>query len=103
MKQITGRIWLGRLKVTFSRVGAYFGYINFLLLLMTFYSVTGYKYAPLWLFIIGACFGIIVVGAIDYFVMLPSELAFANQQSVRHQNPIYDEIKKINEVIKEKK
>ena len=101
MKQI-GRIWLGRVKVIFSRVGTYFGYVNFLLLLMTFYSVTGYKYAPLWLFIIGACFGIIVIGVIDYFVMLPSELAFANQQFVRHQNPIYDEIKEINRKLDKK-
>ena len=103
MKQITGRIWLGRLKVTFSRVGAYFGYVNFLLILMTFYSVTGYKYAPLWLFLISACFGIIVIGAIDYFVMLPSEQAFANQQSVRHQNPIYEDVKDIKKYIEEQK
>ena len=101
MKQIRGRIWLGRLKITFTRVGAYFGYINFLLLIMTFYSVTGYKYAPLWLFLCFAMLSMITIGIVDYFLVLPSEVAFGNQQAVRHQNPIYDEIKKIKEQLKE--
>ena len=100
MKQITGRIWLGRLKVTFSRVGQYFSYINFLLILVTFYSITGYKYAPLWLFALVSVVGVTFIGIVDYFVVLPSEQAFMNQQFARHQNPIYDEIKEINKKLK---
>jgi hypothetical protein len=95
MKQIIGRIWLGRAKVTFTRIGAYFSYINFLLLIATFYSITGYQYAPLWLFVSVSVIGIIFMGVIDYFVMLPSEQAFLNQQFVRHQNPIYDEVQQL--------
>lgn len=92
MKQICGRVWLGRAKVTFTRIGAYFSYINFLLLIITFYSVTGYKYAPLWLFLIVSVIGFSLLGVFDYFVVLPSEVSFLNQQFVRHQNPIYDAV-----------
>ena len=102
MKQIRGRIWLGRLKIVFTRIGAYFGYVNFLLLIVTFYSVTGYKYAPLWLFVCFAIVIMIVIGIVDYFLILPSEIAFGNQQFVRHQNPIYDEIKEINKKLDKK-
>ena len=93
IKQTTGRIWLGRAKVTFSRVGQYFSYINFLLILITFYSVTGYEYAPLWLFVVAACVAIVSIGTIDYFVVLPSEQAFMNEQFAKHQNPLWTDIK----------
>ena len=100
LHQVTGKIWLGRFKVTFARVGAYLGYVNFLMLLLTFYSVTGYKYASLEIFLVVAGVGFIIIGAIDYFIMLPSEQAFTNEQFVKHQNPIYDEIKEIKEMLK---
>lgn len=100
-QQIKGRIWLGRLKVTFARVGAYFGYINFVMILLTFYSVTGYKYAPLWLFLIIGVVGIIGIGMIDYFIMLSCEQAFINEQVAKHQNPIYEEIMLIKKEAKE--
>jgi len=102
MRQITGRIWLGRLKVTFTRVSMYFSYVNFLLLIMTFYSITGYKYASLWLFALVGIVGIITMGLIDYFVMLPSEQAFMNQQFARHQNPIYEDVKYIRNALETK-
>jgi len=100
MKQITGRIWLGRVKVTFTRISAYFSYINFLLLIATFYGVTGYKYAPLWLFLVISIIGVVLIGTIDYFIIFPSEVSFLNQQYTRHQNPIYEEIKEIKEKLK---
>lgn len=102
MRQITGRIWLGRLKVTFTRVGIYFSYINFCLLIATFYSVTGYQYGPLWLFILLSVTAVTFMGIIDYFVVLPSEQAFLNQQFARHQNPIYEEIKHIRNTLETK-
>lgn len=77
--QMSGMIWIGRIKLTFTRTAAYFGYINFGLLLLTFYSVTGYKYATLPTFLIAAVATVITIGAIDYFMVLPSEQAFINQ------------------------
>lgn len=99
LTQMTGKIWVGRIKSTISRTSAYFGYINFGVLLLTFYSVSGYKYAPLWLFFFGAIVTVILIGAIDFFLVLPSEQAFNNQQAARHQNPIYEKLKEIQEVV----
>lgn len=97
--QMQGNIWIGRIKSTISRTASYFGYINFGMLLLTFYSVAGYKYAPLWLFFFGAIVTVILIGAIDYFMILPSEQAFINQQTARHQNPIYEKLKEIQEAV----
>ena len=99
-RQIRGRIGIGRAKVTFARIGSYVGYINFMMLLLTFYSIKGYEYAPLWIYLIIALIGIITLGAIDYFVMLPCETAFGNEQWAKHQNPIYEEVKAISKEIK---
>jgi len=96
--QMKGILWIGRLKMTFVRTSAYFGYINFFMLLMTFYSVTGHRYAPLSIFIFSAAISILIIGAIDYFIILPSDICFTNQQFTKHQNPIYDEIKVIRKL-----
>ena len=101
LRQVRGRIWLGRLKITFARVGVYFGYVNFVMILLTFYSVTGYKYASIWLFLVAGVFGIIGIGMIDYFIMLPCETAFSNEQVAKHQNPIYEEIMLIKKDVEE--
>lgn len=101
--QMPGMIWVGRIKLTITRTASYFGYINFGLLLLTFYSVTGYKYATLSTFLAGAAAAVVTIGAIDYFMVLPSEQAFINQQAARHQNPIYEEIKEIRKAMKETK
>lgn len=100
-RQIRGRIWLGRLKVTFSRLGAYVSYINFLMLILTFYTVKGHKYASLEVFLFIAILGIVVIGILDYFVMLPSEQAFLNEQFAKHQNPVYEEVKDIKKKLEE--
>lgn len=99
-RQIKGRIGIGRLKVTFGRIGTYVGYVNFTMLLLTFYSIKGHEYAPLWVYLIIALIGIIILGAFDYFIMLPCEQAFGNEQVAKHQNPIYEEIKDISKEIK---
>lgn len=98
--QMRGRVWLGRVKSTITRTSAYFGYINFALLLLTSYSVTGHKYAPLWLFLVVALATLVTIGAIDFFVILPSEQAFSNQQITRHQNPVYELVKEIKQELK---
>lgn len=106
MRQIKGHIWLGRVKVVFARESTYFGYVNFLLMLTTFYVVKGYAYAPFWAFGVAAAFGILLMGIFDYFIVLPSEQAFLNEQFAKHQNPLYEEIKTIKsgiEMLKEKK
>lgn len=95
-RQISGRVWLGRLKVTFSRIGAYMGYINFLMLILTFYTVSGHKYASLETFLMFAVLCILTLGALDYFIILPSEQAFVNEQVAKHQNPMYEEIKELH-------
>ena len=100
IRQMPGTIWVGRIKSTVTRTAAYFGYINFGLLLLTFYSVTGYKYASLSTFLVAAVVTVVSIGAIDYFMVLPSEQAFINQQAARHQNPIYEEIKAIRTEIR---
>ena len=100
--QIKGVIWLGRIKTTISRVSTYFGYINFGILLLTFYSVTGYKYAPLWLFLVIALILLSIIAIVDFFIILPSELAFSNQQIAKHQNPIYELVKEIKSTIQKK-
>lgn len=97
MRQIKGRVWFGRLKVVFAREAAYFGYINFALMLSTFYVVKGYVYAPAWVFGVSAAAGIIIIGIFDYFIVLPSEQAFINEQVAKHQNPMYEEILKIRD------
>lgn len=99
LTQMRGRIWAGRIKSTISRTSSYFGYINFGMLLLTFYSVEGYKYAPLWMFLIVSVAALTLIGAIDYFMILPSEQAFINQQTARHKNPIYEKLKEIEKVI----
>lgn len=99
LQQMQGRIWLGRVKTMVSRTSAYFGYINFGLLLLTFYSVTGYNYAPLWLFVVVALVVLVIIAAVDFFFILPSEQAFSNQQIARHQNPIYELVKEIKQEI----
>lgn len=100
-QQIKGRIWLGRLKVTFSRVGVYVSYANFLMLLLTFYAIGGHGYASLEMFLVLAGLGVVAIGAFDYFIMLPSEQAFVNEQSAKHQNPIYEEVKEIKKNLEE--
>lgn len=100
LKQIEGQIWFGRAKVTFSRIGSYMSYANFLMLILTFYTVKGHEYASLGIFIIIAIIGIICIGAFDYFIMLPCETAFGNEQWVKHQNPVYDEVKEISKELK---
>ena len=99
LHQITGKIWMGRFKVTFARVGAYIGYVNFLMLLLTFYSVSGYKYASLNIFLLFAIIGIVTLGLIDYLIVMPCEIAFTNEQIAKHQNPIYNEIKEIKKML----
>lgn len=99
IKQIEGRVWIGRTKTTFARTSTYFGYINFVMLLLTFYSVTGYRYAPLPVYVVGAVVGVIILGAVDYFIMLPSDVRFNNQQFVKHQNPIYEDVKAIRAAV----
>ena len=101
LQQLQGRIWLGRIKTSISRTSAYFSYINFGMLLLTFYSVTGYRYAPLWLFLAAALAVLITIATIDFFIILPSEQAFINQQFARHQNPIYELVKEIKQEIAE--
>ncbi|OYT63832.1 hypothetical protein B6U67_01820 [Methanosarcinales archaeon ex4484_138] len=101
LKQINGRVSFGRIKVVFSRLGAYVGYVNFAILLMTFYSVKGYKYAPLWLYIVITIAGILCLGLFDYLIVMPCEIAFQNEQAVKHQNPIYNEIEKINKSLEQ--
>ena len=101
LRQIRGRKWLGRLKVTFSRTGAYMSYVNFLMLIITFYTIRGHKYISLELFLMFAGIGVVAIAAFDYFVMLPSEQAFLNEQSAKHQNPIYEEIKEIKKKLDE--
>ena len=100
-RQIKGRIGIGRAKVTFARIGAYIGYVNFLILILTFYTVKGHEYASLEIFVITAIIGIIAIGTFDYFVMLPCEIVFSNEQTAKHQNPIYEEVKAISREVKE--
>ena len=100
-RQIRGRIGIGRAKVTFARLGSYVGYINFTMLLLTFYSIKGHEYASLEIFIIVAIIGLISVGLFDYLVMLPCETVFSNEQTAKHQNPIYEEVKAISKEVKE--
>lgn len=99
LQQMQGTIWVGRIKASISRTAAYFGYINFGMLLLTFYSVVGHEYAPLWIFTGAATAILITIASVDYFIILPSEQAFNNQQIARHQNPIYDTVKEIKEEI----
>lgn len=99
MRQLKGRIWIGRIKVVFARESTYFGYVNFLLMLSTFYAVKGHIYAPAWVFGVCALVGLLSIGMLDYFVILPSEQAFVNEQAVKHQNPMYEEIIRIKEDI----
>lgn len=94
-----GTIWIGRIKSTISRTSSYFGYVNFGMLLLTFYSVAGYKYAPLWMFFLVSVIVLAIIGAIDYFIILPSEQAFINQQTARHKNPMYEKLKEIEKVV----
>lgn len=101
LRQIRGRIGIGRAKITFARIGTYVGYVNFSMLLLTFYSIKGYEYASLEIFIIIAVIGLISIGMFDYFVMLPCETVFSNEQTAKHQNPIYEEVKAISREIKE--
>lgn len=99
LRQIKGRIWLGRMKVVFSRIGAYVSYINFLILVLTFYTIKGYKYTSLEIFLMVAISGIIALGIFDYFIMLPCEQVFGNEQVAKHQNPIYEKIKEVDDVL----
>jgi len=94
--QIKGRIWLGRMKVVFSRIGSYVSYINFLILVLTFYTIRGYKYTSLETFLLIAVSCIIALGMFDYFIVLPCEQAFGNEQAAKHQNPIYEKIKEVD-------
>lgn len=97
LHQIKGKIWLGRAKTVTTRTSSYFGYINFIMIILTFYSVTGYKYAPLWVFLTAAITSLLLIAAVDFFILLPSEVSFANQQIARHQSPIYDMVKDIRD------
>ena len=96
LHQIKGKIWLGRAKTAATRTSSYFGYINFVMIILTFYSVTGYKYAPLWAYLTAAA-ALLLIAAVDFFILLPSEVSFANQQIARHQSPIYDMVKDIRD------
>lgn len=68
---------------------------------MTFYSVTGYNYAPLPMFLFVAVVAVLVIGTIDYFIILPSDICFSNQQIAKHKNPVYAEVKAIHNIIRD--
>jgi hypothetical protein len=71
------------------------------MIILTFYSVTGYKYAPLWAYLTAAAAAILLIAAVDFFILLPSEMSFANQQTARHQSPIYDIVKDTHGIVKD--
>jgi len=86
-----------------NRVQSYYGSINFMLLLITTYTIreaTLKHYIPgitfWWLLGAGAVL-IIAVAVIDYKLVHPSEIIYAHSQSWKHNNPVRKQLTRMEE------
>lgn len=90
--------FLGGLKTIFSSVTFYIGLINFFLLIITAYNTTLKYYLPIsfWLFIIIVLIVLFVAMFVEYMLIMPSGISFANKQSWEFDNPVRQEFEKLN-------
>ena len=89
--------WIGAIQIQIQNGLFYINLISTGMMVLTFWYTAGYpirdRYLPwfsLWMFIglLGLIFVIVMV--VDYKWILPSRLAFTNEQSCKHENPAMD-------------
>jgi len=94
---------LGRLPGAFKdlvvRVAFYVSMVNFLLIGVTAWSTTLYRYAPQGVrfehFIAVLVLGILLAVLLEYKFMMASSMSWHNQQLYRHDNPIREDIARL--------
>lgn len=90
--------FLGGLKTIFSSVTFYIGLINFSLLVPTAYNTTLKYYLPIsfWLFVLIVFIVLFIAMIVEYVLIMPSGISFANKQSWEFDNPVRREFERLN-------
>ena len=95
--------YIGAMKHVFVRTGFYITGINFIMLAMTTYQVVlkDYIQIPFWVFFLGLVSVVMVAMVFEFVVMMPSEIAFTNWQSYKHNNPVRADLKIVKDELEE--
>lgn len=94
--------YIGGIKNLFSRTAFYISIFNFCMLCGVSYQVVVKEYfsVPLWVFVVCAAFMIGMCMIFEYTIMLPSEIAFTNEEIYKHNNPIRRDLEEIKKDLK---
>ncbi|RLI75653.1 hypothetical protein DRO97_02755 [Archaeoglobales archaeon] len=96
---------LGGMRTIFTRTQTYFSIINFLLILVTAYYTTirhVFPWLPFFVFFVFLVILLMGLMVFEYTVMFPSDITFQWHQIWRpERNPMYGEIKHIQEELDE--
>jgi len=89
--------YIGGIKNLFSRTAFYISIFNFCMLCGVSYQIVIKEYfsIPLWIFIICALFMVVIAMVFEYTIMMPSEIAFTNEEVYKHNNPIRRDLEEI--------
>jgi hypothetical protein len=88
---------LGALKDLAIRSAFYITVLNFAQISVTAYYTTLRYYLPFNFYMYFALLVVLIMAmmAFEYFVMMPSQIAWLNEQMYKHQNPIVSDLRRI--------
>lgn len=89
----------GAFKDLFVRVAFYVAMVNFLLIAITAWATTLYRYAPQGVgfehFLAVLILGVLLAVLLEYKFMLASSVSWHNQQEYRHDNPLREDVARL--------
>jgi len=93
--------YIGAIKNVLSRSTFYISILNFFMIIATSYVVVIQKYFPLpfWCFLLVLILLVIGIMVFDYIIMLPSEISFMNWQTYEHNNPLREDLEKLDKKV----
>lgn len=102
--QITTGTFLGGIKSLTAGAMFYISMISFSLSMIIAYdtSIKQRIDIPFWIFFVVMAILVIILVIFEYVIMLPSLIAFNNEQTCKHPNPIMNELAEIKKLLKEK-
>jgi hypothetical protein len=88
---------LGAAKDLAMRSAFYITLLNFAQISVTAYYTTLRYYLPFNFYVYFALLVVLIMAmmAFEYFVMMPSQIAWLNEQMYKHQNPIVKDLRRI--------
>jgi len=105
IKQSKPRLWVGRLQMQLINTQSlYVGMAQSLMMLgMFWYTTAAPNVRPVapwfnfWFFLGLIVVGIMAVMVFDFVFVYPSRQSYLNQQAYKHENPVVEDIKRIDE------